>query len=61
MVTKTFYCAACRHGLGLTVHCDGPDDPRVIDRQRLLAADNGWVIDLHGRAWCEKHRRSAAQ
>lgn len=58
---RTFHCGGrCGASHRMNVHADGPNDPGVIDRFRLLAASTGWVIDLDGQAWCPDHREMAA-
>jgi hypothetical protein len=56
MLTRTFCCTACFTPAKLTVHADSPEDPRVMDRFRLLASSLGWVIDFVGQPWCGEHR-----
>lgn len=55
MAVRTFACAECGTEARLTVHADKRDDPRTMDRFRLLAASVGWCIDFDGRAWCDVH------
>src|SRR6185312_6705579 len=56
MLTRTFLCAACFTPAKLTVHAEGKSDPRAMDRFRILASSQGWVIDFAGQAWCGEHR-----
>lgn len=62
MRSQTFHCAACGLPMTMTVHADRSvraeryrPDGRVMDRFRLLAASQGWVIDFDGNPWCERH------
>lgn len=59
-LVRTFNCGECNVPHKMTVHADGPDDPTVIDRFRLLAASAGCVIDLNDQYWCEEHKAGAA-
>lgn len=56
MRAETFRCHRCGQPATLTAWSERPGDPRLMDRYRLLAASAGWVIDLDGLAWCERHK-----
>lgn len=52
----------CGEALRLTVHVDPRPkrnrggDPRVMDRMRLAASRQGWVIDFANHVWCPLHK-----
>ena len=50
METRAFACDECGTLATFTVHADRRDDPRVMDRFRLLASSQGWCIDLENAA-----------
>jgi hypothetical protein len=58
--TRAFKCGGCKLKHRMTVHAERANDPRVMDRFRLLAAVGTWVIDLDGQAWCPEHKGGAA-
>lgn len=62
--TSTWLCSQprCLHVIKLTVHAERPlsggrMSGRTMDRARLLASANDWVIDFNRKAWCPKHRK----
>lgn len=55
MAVRTFACTECGVRHRMTVHAESANDPRTMDRFRLLAASFGWCIDFDGKPWCEVH------